>query len=559
MVTKSKLEYFWLLLPVALAAWSISRVWTVLPSIMGDEYVYTSQAKHLPFAEQFYSNYVFSWIMSATNFCGTDFYPCTKSINSVSFILAIVFSFLIAIRLLSFRWSVFVASVVALSPMAIPVSYFMPEIMYFAAMTAVVWVALWVSDKDKWWLWSLVGASLGIAALVKPHAIFMLPAVAIFAAVVSYKKAPPGLISGFKSGASAILGFVFLKFGLGFLFAGVEGFKLFGGYGSPIDALTSAATNQEPSVALAEGSTATGLELLVTVSVGHLLMHLAAVLLIAGLPLLLSLRVMLAVVKKPEPIGPVSSLFVLVGLITFSMIAVVAVFEAYVTAGGDDHSDRLILRYYEFLIPQFLIMGLLLPRFTDSKRLYRILQGGLVVAGSMFFTVYYPITFDKQYADSSTLPGIGDGQGFFIFVGLFVSSAVIFWIVNPEKGNIFMGRFVIPGFLILALIMSQNKLIEINGTKAYFDQAGWDSRTFLQDVPGDEILVVGQTRTEVFTVKFWIDQANIKDLLILEESVLGAADVEGSNYVVALGNIGVGFPHEVITQGDGYQLVKVSR
>jgi phosphoglycerol transferase len=443
--------------------------------------------------------------------------------------------------------------------MAIPVSYFMPEIMYFAAMTAVVWVALWVSDKDKWWLWSLVGASLGIAALVKPHAIFMLPAVAIFAAVVSYKKAPPGLISGFKSGASAILGFVVLKFGLGFLFAGVEGFKLFGGYGSPIDALTSAATNQEPSVALAEGSTATGLELLVTVSVGHLLMHLAAVLLIAGLPLLLSLRVMLAVVKKPEPIGPVSSLFVLVGLITFSMIAVVAVFEAYVTAGGDDHSDRLILRYYEFLIPQFLIMGLLLPRFTDSKRLYRILQGGLVVAGSMFFTVYYPITFDKQYADSSTLPGIGDGQGFFIFVGLFVSSAVIFWIVNPEKGNIFMGRFVIPGFLILALIMSQNKLIEINGTKAYFDQAGWDSRTFLQDVPGDEILVVGQTRTEVFTVKFWIDQANIKDLLILEESVLGAADVEGSNYVVALGNIGVGFPHEVITQGDGYQLVKVSR
>lgn len=559
MVTKSKLEYFWLLLPVALAAWSISRVWTVLPSIMGDEYVYTSQAKHLPFAEQFYSNYVFSWIMSATNFCGTDFYPCTKSINSVSFILAIVFSFLIAIRLLSFRWSVFVASVVALSPIAIPVSYFMPEIMYFAAMTAVVWVALWVSDKDKWWLWSLVGASLGIAALVKPHAIFMLPAVAIFAAVVSYKKAPPGLISGFKSGASAILGFVVLKFGLGFLFAGVEGFKLFGGYGSPIDALTSAATNQEPSVALAEGSTATGLELLVTVSVGHLLMHLAAVLLIAGLPLLLSLRVMLAVVKKPEPIGPVSSLFVLVGLITFSMIAVVAVFEAYVTAGGDDHSDRLILRYYEFLIPQFLIMGLLLPRFTDSKRLYRILQGGLVVAGSMFFTVYYPITFDKQYADSSTLPGIGDGQGFFIFVGLFVSSAVIFWIVNPEKGNIFMGRFVIPGFLILALIMSQNKLIEINGTKAYFDQAGWDSRTFLQDVPGDEILVVGQTRTEVFTVKFWIDQANIKDLLILEESVLGAADVEGSNYVVALGNIGVGFPHEVITQGDGYQLVKVSR
>jgi hypothetical protein len=204
-------------------------------------------------------------------------------------------------------------------------------------------------------------------------------------------------------------------------------------------------------------------------------------------------------------------------------------------------------------------MGLLLPRFTDSKRLYRIIQGSIVVLSTMIFTIYYPPTFNLQYADASTLPGIADSQGVFIFVGLFVSSAVIFWIVNPEKGNLVIGRFIMPSVLILSLVLSQNKLIEINGTPAYFDRAGWDSRSYLQDVAGDEILIVGQTRTEVFTVKFWIDHANIKDLLVLEGSVLGPENVEGSNYVVTLGNIGVDFPHEVITTGDGYQLVKVSR
>jgi phosphoglycerol transferase len=526
---------------------------------MGDEYVYTSASKHLPFAEQYFSNYIFSWVMSATNLCGTDFYVCTKSINSVSFALAILFTFLIASRYLTFGWSVFVASVTALSPIAIPVSYFMPEIMYFAAMTGVVLVALWAADKGRWQLWSLVGVSLGLAALVKPHAIFMLPAFTIFALVVSYKLNAGNWLAGLKAAVAAILGFFVAKFGLGFLFAGTEGLKLFGGYGSPVDALTSVVENQAPTVSQEAGTQATGLELLFSVTFSHLAMHLAVVLLIAGLPLLLSLRVLLSVVRKAEPVGPVSSLFILVGLITFSIISVVAVFEAYVTVGGDDHSDRLILRYYEFLIPQFIVMGLLLPRFTDSKLIWRALQGSLIIGASLFFSIFYPTNFDQQYADSSTLPGLAASGGLFIAIAVAVSAAVLYWIFTPEEGNVIMGRFIIPLFLVVALALSQNNLISINGTQAYFDQAGWTSRDVLEGVPGDRIIVIGQTRTEVFTVKFWIDEPNIKELLVLEGSVIPAGNVTESDYVVTLGNIGVDFAHEVVTEGEGFKVFKIVR
>ena len=558
-MTKSKLEYLWLLLPVAFASWSISRVWTVLPSIMGDEYVYSSAAKHLPFAEQYFSNYVFSSIMSLTNMCGTDFYVCTKSINSVSFALAIIFTFLIAIRFLPFGWSVFVASVTALSPIAIPVSYFMPEIMYFASMTGVVLVALWVSDKGKWQLWSLVGASLGFAALVKPHAIFMLPAFTIFALIVSYKLASGSWLAGFKSAGTTLLGFAVSKFGLGFLFAGSEGLKLFGGYSSPVEALTQVVQNESPTVSQEAGSQATGLELLLGVTFGHLALHLAVVLLIAGLPLLLSLRVLLSVVKKSEPVGPVSSLFILVGLITFSIISVVAVFEAYVTVGGDDHSDRLIMRYYEFLIPQFIVMGLLLPRFTDSKLAWRAVQGSLIIGASLFFSIFYPANFDQQYADSSTLPGLAANSGLFIGLAVVVSGAVLYWMFTPEEGNRMIGRFIIPVFLVVALVLSQNNLITINGTKAYFDEAGWKSREVLEGVPGDRIFVAGQTRTEVFTVKFWIDEPNIRDLLVVEGSNVPLDMLPDSDYVVTLLNIGVDFPHEVLAEGEGFKVIKIVR
>jgi phosphoglycerol transferase len=524
---------------------------------MQDEYIYTSQAKNLPFAEQFYSNYLFSLVMGITNYCGDEFYACTKTINSFFFLGTVLLTFLIALRFLTFRWSVFVASVTALSPIAIPVSYFMPETMYFSMMTLTIWLTLAVSKRESWMFWVVSGLSLGATALVKPHAVFMLPAFIAFAVVFAYKKSEANWLQAIRAGAAVAFGFAVTKFGLGFAFAGTEGLKLFGGYGTPVGALTGAAAVEV--VVGEEGVTRSGLEVLITVASTHLLAHTSAMLLLAGIPLVLALRVSFSVVKTKQPIGDVSSLFLLIALITASMIGVVALFEGFVSAIGDDHSDRLILRYYEFLIPQFVVMGLLLTRFTESKRLFRIIQGSVVVAASMFFTIYYPPVFDKQYADSSSLPGMGDSQGFFVFVGIFVSCAVIFWIVNPEQGNLVIGRYILPAVLIVALVMSQNKLIEINGTPAYFDRAGWDTRTYLDDVPGDRIMVIGQTRTEVFTVKFWIDEAHIKDLLVAEGSVIPLENVSESDYVVTLGNIGVDFAHEVITEGEGYKLVKVVR
>jgi phosphoglycerol transferase len=543
---------------------------------MQDEYIYTSQAKNLPFAEQFYSNYIFSLVMGVTNYCGDEFYTCTKSINSLFFLGTVLLTFLIASRFLTFRWSVFAASVTALSPVAIPVSFFMPETMYFSFMTFTVWLTLVVSKRENLLLWALPGVSLGATALVKPHAIFMVPAFGIFALVYVYKKYSSAWVRAIAASSAVVVGFMAAKLGLGFAFAGTAGLKFFGGYGSPIGAIVgvvskpapassqdsqadpSAGSNQSEGLDSSEAASS-GLEIFLEVSASHLLAHTAVLLLLAGIPFILSLRIAFSVSKTKQPVGDVSSLFILIALITVSMIVVVALFEAYVTGSGDDHSDRLILRYYEFLIPQFVVLGLLLDRFTDSKTVLRVIQGAVIALAAIAFTIIYPITFNKQYADSSTLPGIGDTQGFFIFVGLFVSSAVIFWIVNPERGNQVIGRFIIPAVLILALVMSQNKLIEINGTPAYFDQAGWDSRTYLQDVPGDRILVVGQTRTEVFTVKFWIDEANIRDLLVVDGSVIGLENVEGTDYVVTLGNMEIGFNHETVTEGQGYRLVKVVR
>ena len=177
----------------------------------------------------------------------------------------------------------------------------------------------------------------------------------------------------------------------------------------------------------------------------------------------------------------------------------------------------------------------------------------------MFFSIFYPANFDQQYADSSTLPGLAASGGLFIALAVAVSAAILYWIFTPEEGNLIMGRFIIPLFLVAALVLSQNNLIAINGTKAYFDEAGWKSRELLEGIPGDRIFVIGQTRTEVFTVKFWIDEPNIRDLLVIEGSNVPLEMLPDSDYAVTLRNIGVDFPHEVLAEGEGFKVIKIAR
>jgi hypothetical protein len=137
--------------------------------------------------------------------------------------------------------------------------------------------------------------------------------------------------------------------------------------------------------------------------------------------------------------------------------------------------------------------------------------------------------------------------------------AVIMWIANPARGNQIVGRALIPLILVVALVTSQIKLIETNGTLAYFDVAGQMSEQLLDGVPGEKIMVVGDTRTEIFTVKFWIDTPAIKHLIVGEDSVLRMDLIGDVDYLVILGNITLDFPNEPVQEGAQYLITKITK
>jgi len=525
---------------------------------MGDEYIYSTQARNLPFAQHSYTNYLFSFFMGFTKNCGEEFYTCTKVVNSVFFIATIGLVLLIALGLLNFRQAIFVSSIAALSPIALPVSYFMPETMYFFMMTLAIWVALSISKNPQWWKWSTLGLVVGLASLVKPHAIFVAPAFLLFSILAQMKNGKGHQRNSFwYTSLSFTLGLVSGKFIFGFLFGGLQGLRLFGGYGSPVDALSSAVNREIVDPAKNESSQS-GLSILIEVSTTHLLAHLAAVLLIAGIPLLVSAVTTWRAIRSNKQMQASELLSVLVILLTTSMIIVVAVFEAYVTASGDDHRDRLVMRYYEFLIPFFIVIGFTFTSSLDLNRKFRVIVGGIVTASSMFFVIFYPAVFQQQFADSSTMPGINKYGTVYFVLGLLVTLSAVYWIENPKKGALAIGWLVIPAVLLTSALTSQARLIETNGTEAYFDVAGKTSAEILSLVDGEKILVVGKSRTEVFTVKFWIDRANVKHFVVGEGSVLREDLIRGVEYIVVLGAISIDVPSEMVEQGDQFNVLKLT-
>ena len=565
--------YFWLVVPFIAALIAIGRVWPVLPAVMQDEYVYSIQARFTPFAEQLYPNYLFSWLYSGTSACGADFYSCGKGLNVLFFFATLAFIFLIARRLLSVTWGAMIATVAAFSPIHVYVSYFMPEAMYFAFITATIYVALIAGAKHKLTWWVAAGALLGLSSLVKPHALFTLPAFLLFALLVAWRSEGGRLGKGMIAGLGKLGAFAVVKFGGGFAIAGSAGLSLFGtSYESSLNQFVSenaqgpadlaaqtvstfsnAATGASPQAAEASGPG------FFEVFIPHSLAHLALLLTVAGIPSLLSISVIKDAVVKKQEVSASSQFLLLIGLLSLSFALVVGAFEGVVTSLGDDHSSRIITRYYEFLVPLLLIAAAVFAKFVEPKIRIRLIQSGILIAALIFGWVYLS-GVNQSFADSILLSGYLSSPAVIPIVAVVGIIVALVWIFSASSGSKLIVYVATPLVLLIAGFTSQGYLLSQVGTKeAYFDVAGQKAKPLLADVPGERILIAGPVRYQNFTTKFWIDKPGIQDTSLPDGKSLDVSLLGGLDYVILIGNAKLSGAGEVIDEGEGYAIVKLVR
>ncbi len=541
-----------------LGGWIYSRVWMVNPAILGDEYVYSVNARKAlpwdpsPMGEL--SNYLFHFVYQSTNLCGEGFYACGKVLN-IFFFLGFVFTlFLIGIKFVPFWVSYGFMIASALSPLNVYTSMFLPESMYMFFIGLILVTVLRAIESYSFRDWLIAGAALGVASLVKPHAWLSAIAVFIVLIVIALGRKPFSLKLMSLNFGGLVVGAVASRVIIGFVVAGPRALGFFGqylGFGT-IEEVTSSTISPDNTVIVATSPLNGVVQLFLPQFNIHLLvmsalMALAVVLITSGVIEIL----------RSRTLRPATGFALFAFIWLFSMMIEIVVFTGWVTGGGDDHTTRVLLRYYEFLYVIVPLAGLAIVYSGYATKVHVwirwILVGVFAVYITPAFTGFFA-TLTIQIADAPTLAGLVVNLEVFNAVAIISFASLLLFATFP-KYTAWAFVFILPASMIATGWQIQEQYISFRGQESSADKAG----KFLRDNFTDEEIastwIAASSRFEATNIAIWADGVNMAYELFVADAQIPLEFVPADKkIVVASGNIQfLGEFREVISQ-DGFKV-----
>ena len=549
---------------VAMAAWLFSRVSQVNPAILQDEWIYviTSRLDSPWAAAPAYdlSNYLFNFIYSSTNLCGEAFYSCGKLLNLIFFTAFALLIFSVAVRFMPF-WAAFTALVALyLSPISIYVSMYLPESLYFALLALAFWLLVRLLESEYRMQWALVGGALGLAALAKPHALFSVAAFGIFLIIWELSRRS-NLKTLFKSALIFGGGFLAVRILVGLAVAGPKALNLFGSYGAAgavgefVTGAGSAGAGEQASI-VGAGPVAGAVALFLPQISTHFLVITA---LLGGVLALIILAVIESVRKSDRSVE--SSLAILMLVWIGVLLIVVALFTGWITGGGDDHTSRVLLRYYEFLIPMAMIPALSFlfskSGYLESKLWSRLAAtAALFVASSLAFTGFFS-HLQIQIADAPSVAGLISDADIWNLVGVASVVGVLALAFFPRVAS-----YLLVGTLAVTMVgtgwVTQNSYLIARGNASEADIAGKFARSYVPEAELAAVTILANSRFDGRVASLWMESDN--PLQILERgAAVDPSDLDpGTKWVLALGLTTLDGVTSQKVSGPGYTLYELT-
>ena len=548
---------------LALAAWIYSRVAKVNPAILGDEYLYSINARKAtpwdpsPYGD--FSNYLFNVVYSSTNLCGDAFYTCGKLLNLGFFIGFLTVIFMVAKRYLNY-WVAFAFTILSgLSPLSVYTSMFLPESMYFFFLSLVFASVLRAGETYAWKDWAIAGALIGVSSLVKPHAWLSAMAIGIYLVTLGLTNSKHRYKPLFQASLAITLGAIFGRLAVGLIVAGPKSLSFFGDYVSAGTILeltgaeegtASVETGQVSSSPLQGAIDLFGSQLWIHTLTNFALMTLAIIGIVAGV---------IDLIKSKE-LTKASNASLLGVIWLFTMVVQVVLFTGWITGGGDDHSTRVLERYYDFLFVFVPLIGLISLASGAASRVSLWFRLPLAMTAFIFITPAFSGFFGSltiQIADAPNLAGLVVNQSVFNSVALFSFASLIVFGFAPRFAA-WMFIALLPVSMVGTGYQIQDQYQGFRGAESAQDIAGkYLNREFSQEML-EATWIAATSRFEATNVAIWADLPNISYDLFGAGSALDESAVpSGKSYVLITGELSyVGSFLESIP-GDGFTIYRI--
>jgi hypothetical protein len=511
-------KYYWelgFLVSLALVfAYIRTRHAGLYPLVFADEWLYSSFARLTPLREAAIPSYLYLSIFGLTNACGTGFLGCARAMNLAFFIAAAPFIYLTARRFCGKPTAVVVTLMCMLAPFKSYTAYFMPESLYYFAFYVLTWIAL-TRTTMRWAYYALAtGAVLGLMTLVKVHALFLIPALAVFIVFNSWNnnRNGPWLRIGLAAAGVAVLTAFAVRFALGYAFVGEPALSLFGSfYGG-----------------LAHNSQSMGDRLLkmMAPALFNLKGHLMVMALVFALPLAAILHYALSGKARAQAGIAIAPIYVYAILMIGAAFTMTVFYTASIVDFGPGEILRLHLRYYSFTFPLLLIVvaaGIGGP--SDSPRPALPIAICLALTAAIVYSaVTLPSAYHLSMVDGPELASMGLGRTFGTVVIALELGLLLVWALNRKLAAALFVFLFLPLSVINSEIVT-SKFLTATKVPNLFDKAGTFTRGYIDDAERKDLAIAGTGLGELLRTKFHIDHTGPAIIELEKGAPLQAAEV----------------------------------
>ena len=563
----------------------LSRVIGNLPDVMGDELVYATASLRAPMSTASIPDYLYYWVYGSTGMCGIGFYGCSQVLNTVFSLGAGVLVLVVARRFISQWASVLIALIFVLGPLSASNSYFMPESMYYFFLALLIWhLTKQVSQKSVGF-WIQAGVYLALLSLVKPHALLLIPGIGTYLLVTQWGEASGRWIRLIKEGGTFLVSTIVIKFGLGFIFAGSAGLTFFGNAytGTLNNTLSGAAGSGAGAAAGPAATTAVSNDFGTSLAFifNEVGIEILAVAFLGALPLAAAARYVLRSRKVVEANRPLADFTFLIMSSLAWMVILIAIFSNMTRLSGEDTANRIMLRYFEFLIPLLLItlVGAAEKSQTIGSAMrwtYATIGSALTIVAGVYMTqsTNGVPRFNLQFVDSPMLkvlagtnsPDPKTGAPIYwmsIVVMVVTVVALLVWASNPRWGAVTWVAAVTP----ILLILSNSAMVSNYAWRSTYTMASDTAGEFVRDsIPAGElanlvIVAPANTNKSEQVAKFHLINTPGADAVMTQivneggtyNAPAGDAHIK---WELALGNVSLTDAGYVVAQAGGVELLR---
>jgi 4-amino-4-deoxy-L-arabinose transferase-like glycosyltransferase len=475
---------------LAISAWCVVALWFLSSRIQGvtvsvliDEYSYVLDAHYSSLADARYPNYLFQLIFSTTQYCGVEFYSCARNINALFVVASALVVYVLAKYIGGKIWlGALAATGVVAGSTGTYVAYFMPDALFNFLMVLFFALLFRFSKSESLLTWVGLGTLLGLASLAKPHAFFVIPALVIFIFLSTRASGDRYLLRTTLRLVSAGAALLVSKFAIGAYIAGQKAVTVFGTYGAAIESPEAVATTLGADTWANVPQTAWGQTLMITM--------------ILGLSLPVAITSVLGTLRNNPSKFNSNSFRVLFGWSLLNMMAVTALFEAWLNLNIWMHT-----RYSTYLLPLALIVLIEAYKsapakginyIQDKQRLINFWVVGVFTLLAVIALVTAAMPFGANWVDAPDFKAHIDNPAL-SSIAILASIVLAFWWLWDEKKAVAFGLVVAVIAATLSGAYITKFLKEQFGMDTLYDQVGRVLKDFLPQDELDKTLLVGPT------------------------------------------------------------------